>query len=362
MNLKRINNVLDEMSERGMDYLVISDPSSIDYLIGYKNNPGERMFVLLLNKDGKHTLFMNNLFYLDQQLDIDIVWYSDTEDYISKLAEKLVDAQCVGIDKNWPARFLMKLMSVETLTCCFELGSICVDYVRMKKDKDEQEIMKEASRLNDLAIDKVIALCAKGNLTEREISDQVLDIYKSLGCTDCSFSPIVAFGKNGADGHHTGDDSKLEIGDSIVIDMGGVYQGYCSDMTRTVFYKEVSQEQQRVYNLVKEANEKAESIIKPGVKLCDIDKVARDHIAEGGYVAEFNHRLGHFIGRDVHEYGDVSANFDIEVEEGMIFSIEPGVYIQGDFGVRIEDLVLVTHDGCQKLNSYTKDLLVIGNE
>ena len=94
--------------------------------------------------------------------------------------------------------------------------------------------------------------------------------------------------------------------------------------------------------------------------MCDIDKVARDIITEAGYGKNFNHRLGHFIGRDVHEYGDVSAVFDMPVEAGMIFSIEPGIYIQGDFGVRIEDLVLVTEDGCEVLNSYSKDLLIIG--
>lgn len=110
------------------------------------------------------------------------------------------------------------------------------------------------------------------------------------------------------------------------------------------------------------AQKAAEAMIKPGVRLCDIDKCARDIIAEGGYTVEFNHRLGHFIGRDVHEWCDVSQNFDLEVQEGMTFSIEPGVYLQGEFGVRIEDLVLVTKDGCKVLNSYPKDLRIIGND
>ena len=142
--------------------------------------------------------------------------------------------------------------------------------------------------------------------------------------------------------------------------MGCKYNGYCSDMTRTVFYQEVSEEAKEVYGLVRLANETAEAMIKPGVRLCDIDKAARDIITDAGYGKEFNHRLGHFIGKDVHEYGDVSAVFDMPVEAGMIFSIEPGIYIQGDFGVRIEDLVLVTEDGCEVLNHYSKDLMIIG--
>ena len=114
-----------------------------------------------------------------------------------------------------------------------------------------------------------------------------------------------------------------------------------------------------VYELVKQANEAAESMIRPGVKLSDIDKCARDIITNAGYGPYFNHRLGHFIGRDVHEYGDVSEKFDMEVEAGMIFSIEPGVYLKDDFGVRIEDLVLVTEDGCQVLNHYSKDIQIL---
>lgn len=359
---QRINLVLEEMSIRGIDHLLISDPSSIDYLIGYQNQPGERMYVLLLRLDGKHTLFMNHLFYLDRDLEINIVWYSDTDNYIQILADHLQEANCIGIDKFWSAKFLLPLMSLTNEESCFELGSICVDYIRMKKDEQERDLMREASRLNDIAINQVIQLLSKGDLTEKQASQKVMEIYQTLGCPKTSFASIIAYGKNGADGHHVGDDSTLKPGDSIVIDMGGVYKGYCSDMTRTVFYKKVSDEQKRVYNLVRKANEAAEAMIKPGVRLCDIDKTARDIIAEGGFTSEFNHRLGHFIGRDVHEYGDVSANFDMPVEEGMIFSIEPGVYIQGDFGVRIEDLVLVTKDGCEILNSYTKDLLIIGND
>lgn len=360
MNQKRMNNVLEQMQKKGIDHLIISDPSSIDYLIDYRNDPGERMYVLLLKLDGNHTLFLNDLFYLDKELDLDIVWYNDTDDYVQILADHLQDAHCIGIDKFWPAKFLLPLMSLTNDESCFELGSICVDYIRMKKDEEEQKLMIKASQINDQAIDKMIELVALGKYSEKEVAEKLADIYRELGSDDNSFLPIVGYGKNCADTHHMGDDTMIKPGDSVIIDMGCLYQGYCSDMTRTVFYKEVSEEHRRVYELVKKANEAAEAMIKPGVRLCDIDKCARDIIKEGGFVAEFNHRLGHFIGRDVHEYGDVSSSFDLEVEEGMVFSIEPGVYVQGDFGVRIEDLVLVTKDGCQVLNSYSKDLKVVG--
>ena len=218
--------------------------------------------------------------------------------------------------------------------------------------------MIEASRLNDLAVERLIKEVNKG-YTEKELADKLLDIYHDLGSEGFSFYPICCYGANAADPHHSNDDSTGKSGDSVILDIGCLWNGYCSDMTRTVFYQEVSEEAKEVYGLVRLANETAEAMIKPGVRLCDIDKAARDIITDAGYGKEFNHRLGHFIGKDVHEFGDVSVNFDLEVKEGMIFSIEPGIYLPGKFGVRIEDLVMVTKDGCKVLNSYPKDLFVI---
>lgn len=357
MNKERIDGVVANMKEAGLDYLLISEPSSIDYLIDYVNNPGERMYVLMLGTKGDHKLFFNKLFFVDKDLGIDIVWHSDVDDATQTIVDNLKDAKKIGVDKHWSANFLLDLME-KLPDVKFVNGSKCVDYKRMVKDDREQQLMIEASIINDKAMAEMIKQVAF-DLSEVEVASKLKDIYQKLGASDISFDTIVAYGKNGANPHHENDDSRLKPGDSIIIDMGCKYQGYCSDMTRTVFYKEVSQEAKEVYELVKAANEAAEAMIKPGVRLCDIDKTARDLITKAGYGKEFNHRLGHFIGKDVHEYGDVSVNFDLEVQEGMIFSIEPGVYLPGKFGVRIEDLVLVTKDGCKVLNSYTKDLIVI---
>ena len=357
MNKERIDGVVANMKEAGLDYLLISEPSSIDYLIDYVNNPGERMYVLMLGTKGDHKLFFNKLFFVDKDLGIDIVWHSDVDDATQTIVDNLKDAKKIGVDKHWSANFLLDLME-KLPDVKFVNGSKCVDYKRMVKDDHEQQLMIEASRINDQAIHEVIHQVSLG-LSELEVTAKLGDIYSKFGGEGNSFDAIIAYGANGANPHHENDASCLKPGDSIIIDMGCKYQGYCSDMTRTVFYKEVSQEAKEVYELVKAANEAAEAMIKPGVRLCDIDKTARDLITKAGYGKEFNHRLGHFIGKDVHEYGDVSVNFDLEVQEGMIFSIEPGVYLPGKFGVRIEDLVLVTKDGCKVLNSYTKDLIVI---
>ena len=357
MNKNRINKVIANMEDANLDYLLISEPSSIDYLINYVNNPGERLYVLMIARNGQHKLFFNKLFFVENDLGIDIVWHSDTDDAIQTIVDNLDDPDVIGVDKHWSANFLLDLME-KMPKVRFVNGSKCIDYVRMIKDETEQALMIETSRINDKAIHEVIHQVSLG-FSELEIADKLGEIYTKLGGDGNSFDAIIAYGANGANPHHENDNSYLKPGDSIIIDMGCKYKGYCSDMTRTVFYREVSDEARKVYELVKAANEAAEAIIKPGVKLCDIDKTARDLITEAGYGKEFNHRLGHFIGKDVHEYGDVSINFDLEVEEGMIFSIEPGIYLPDKFGVRIEDLVLVTKDGCKVLNSYSKDLKII---
>lgn len=358
-NNGRFNKVIEKMKKMKMDYMVISEPSSIEYLCEIKNHPGERMYALLIDaKHGEHRLLLNKLFYIPQDVGIEKIWFSDTDNSIQMLADCIDNASTIGIDKHWSAHFLLDLQALKT-DCHFMNGSKCIDEVRQIKEKEEIDLMIKASLINDEAIAKLIATIQPDD-TELSLSGRLLDIYKSLGASGHSFSPIVAFGKNGADPHHGNDHTSIQEGDSIIIDMGCLYQGYCSDMTRTYFYKSVSDKQKEVYEIVRDANLKAQAIIKPGVRLCDIDATARDYIASKGYGEYFTHRLGHFIGRDVHEYGDVSSQFDMEVQEGMIFSIEPGVYLPGEFGVRVEDLVVVTKDGCMSLNHYTKELQVVG--
>ena len=218
--------------------------------------------------------------------------------------------------------------------------------------------MRAASKINDQAMVRFRELVKEG-ITEKEIADQTLEIYKELGAEGFSFDPIVSFGANAADPHHMPDDTVLKAGDVILFDVGCIKGGYCSDMTRTFCYKEVTAKNKEIYDLVLNANRSAIAKIKPGVPLCELDKTARDIITEAGYGEGFNHRLGHFIGLSEHEFGDVSLTNETKAEPGMIFSIEPGIYLPGDTGVRIEDLVLVTEDGVEVLNSYTKELQVI---
>lgn len=196
-------------------------------------------------------------------------------------------------------------------------------------------------------------------ITESEIQDKVKQFNAELEVFELSFTPLICFGENGAEPHHDSDETILEENQAIIVDIGGRKDGYCSDMTRSFFYGTPDEAYMTVYNLVKDANLAAIKAVKPGVTFKDIDNAARQVIAAAGYGEAFTHRTGHGIGINVHEFPDVSSVNDMICEAGMIFSIEPGIYLREKFGVRIEDLVLVTEDGCEVLNQYPKALLTI---
>lgn len=357
MNTARLQKVLDHMKQEGVSQMIISDPSAIYYLTGYYHFPWERMFALYLTETGNHKIFLNTLFTVPDDLGVEKIWYSDGQDGPKLIAEATDSTKPLGIDKDFPARFLLPLMEYGAASS-YQVASRCVDMARSIKDEEEREYMRIASKLNDACMHELPSRIKEG-MTELEVADIVLSIYKKLGTDGTSFTPLVAFGSNAAIGHHDPDDTKLKKGDCILVDIGCKKHGYCSDMTRTFFFGEVSDHQKEIYNLALKANLAAEAMIKPGVRFCDIDKTARDIITAGGYGPNFTHRLGHSIGMQDHEYGDVSsANTDC-VEEGMCFSIEPGIYVEGDTGVRIEDLVIVTKDGCEILNHETKELKVL---
>lgn len=352
----RIEKVRSEMLSLGIDQLMVTDSKSIYYLTGIEVFAFERFWALLLCADGKNILFANKLFALGET-GFETVNFVDTDD-VSDVTAPYISKGRMGVDKNMPARFLLPMMERNS-GVEFLLGSDCVDNVRACKDDAEKALMREASRINDLCIEKAAAFIHDG-VTEKECAEYILHCFEEFGCEGPSFSPIISFGANAADPHHEPDDTVIKEGDCIVIDMGCKWQGYCSDMTRTYFWKKADPKYAEIYETVREANEKAESLVKSGVHLCDLDLAARNHISDKGYGEYFTHRLGHFIGLEEHEKGDVSSVNTAKAQNGMIFSIEPGIYIPGEVGVRIEDLVLVADDGGELLNKVSKELRVLG--
>lgn len=358
MLTKRLSSVIEQMKKDNINQMLISDPTAIFYLTGKSIHPGERLLVLCLSTDGKHKLFINELFYFNDDIGIDKIWFNDTQNPIQILSDNLEKGSTIGIDKNWPARFLLGLMELQKESKFFN-SSYIIDTLRTIKDDNEKDLMRTASKLNDAAMEKLKSIISD-RLTEKQLANELKNIYEELGADGFSFSPIIAFADNGANPHGKPGNNIAKPGDAIILDIGCVKDNYCSDMTRTVFFKEVPPKGREIFEIVLEANKRAIAKVKPGARFCDIDAAARDYITEKGYGKYFTHRTGHSIGLECHDMGDVSSVNTDKVQPGMIFSIEPGIYLPGEFGVRIEDLVLVTEDGHEVLNSHNKELCIVG--
>ena len=356
MNVQRIRRVLDNLEDLGLSQALICDPTSIKYLTGYYTFPHERFFALHLSQQGT-TLFCNKLFPDATGFADRLITFTDTDDPLPLVADVCCGSEALGVDKDLPARWLLPLMQLGAARG-FELASTAVDAARSAKDAEERELMRKASQLNDEAMGWLAAQVREG-VTERAIAEGLLGCYRSLGSEGYSFDPIVSFGANAADPHHEPDDTAFVPGQTVLFDVGCLWEGYCSDMTRTFFTATPTEHQLEVYETVRRANEAAAAIVAPGVEFAEIDGTARGIITDAGYGPYFTHRLGHQIGMQVHEPGDVSGSHHEPVRPGQIFSIEPGIYLEGDIGVRIEDLCLVTEDGHEILNHYPHEATVL---
>lgn len=352
--LDRFERVIGNMKKAELGCILVSDPHSVYYLTGRMIHPGERMLALAVHEDGRRELFCNRLFAQRPSDDLKLIEFDDTDDCVKLLAERL-PAGRVGIDKNWASRFTIGLMDARA-DIRPVLGSAPVDDARMCKDEYEREAMRISSRTNDAVLSRLIASIRAGD-RESDLASRYIQTGKALDARGYSFPPLICFGANGAEPHHDTDDTVLRDGDMIILDVGLDVGGYMSDMTRTVVLGRATQEQRDVYELVKTANEAGRRAAAPGVPLAEIDRAARSVIEKGGYGKYFIHRTGHGIGMEVHEPPDVSATSPYVAQAGMVFSVEPGIYLPNKFGVRIEDLVLITEDGSETLNHLSHDLI-----
>ena len=358
MRTDRIEKIINSMRQHNMDQMVISDPSTIFYLTGKFVASGARLFALCLDTQGACTFFINSLQtdYAPLAEGAEIVWYTDSDDSIQILAKKIRTGGTVGIDNNWPSSFLLRLMAAADAK--YVLNSGIIDYIRMVKDDGEIQLMRETQAVNEKVISEMFQYVSP-ELTEQKHHRMLHEMYCAHGADGYNIIGVVAYGKSCGYAHHKPDGTTPVAGDCIMIDAGARLNGYRSDMTRTVFYKSVSDEMRNIYEVVKEAQLTAMDAIKPGMRFCDIDKIGRDIITKYGYGEYFTHRIGHNIGIDGHEFPDVGGANTMEVLPNMTFSVEPGIYIPNLGGVRIEDLVAVTENGYECLNKMSKELRII---
>lgn len=229
---------------------------------------------------------------------------------------------------------------------------------RMVKTEEEIEFIRKAEAIGDEAFAKVLPMLQAG-MTEKQVAALLEYQMKSLGADGLSFDTIAASGVHSAMPHAVPTDKKLEEGDFLTMDFGCKYKGYCSDMTRTVVIGTASDKQKEIYQLVLNAQETVLKQVKPGMTGREVDAIARDMITEAGHGQDFGHGLGHSVGLEIHENPSFSRRDEHVIQPGMVITVEPGVYIEGFGGVRIEDVVCITEDGCENLTHSPKSLIEI---
>lgn len=345
---KIMKKIQEQLIKENINGLWITDVHSINYLIHQHFHVGERFIGLYIPQEGEPTLVLNRLF--TNETDIKTQYYFDFDDVYEVIAD-VTKGSVIGLDKTMGAQYVLSLQEKYPATT-FIVGSQFVDRLRAIKTPQQIEKMKVASALNDKVMEEVKDFIQIG-MTEIQIRDFIEERFSFYG-SNPSFETIVAFKDHGVDPHAIPSVRKLKEGESIIVDMGCVVDGYCSDMTRTFFINHNPIED--IYEACLKANTQAIEAINNRSLFSDIDKVAREVISQYGYSEYFVHRLGHGIGQEVHEPYDVSSSNPQPIEPGMCFSIEPGIYKPTVDAVRIEDLVYVDEQGnAQVLNHVDKE-------
>ncbi|WP_349407814.1 Xaa-Pro peptidase family protein [Pseudalkalibacillus sp. SCS-8] len=365
---QRLEKFSQWLQESGQTFAFIHSSANVFYLSNFNTEPHERLLGLFVFPDKDPFLVCPGM-EVSQAKDAgwqyEIIGHGDADDpwelIHSALKERgVTEAQHVAIEKETlsyeRAEQLMKRYPSVTFTSAEEK----LHELRLIKDANELEILRKAAELADFGVETGVNALREG-CTEMEVLATIEYELKKKGIREMSFSTMVLFGEKSGQPHGNPGDRKLKKGDLVLFDLGVVLDGYCSDITRTVAFQEVNDKQKEIYDIVLKAQLETLEISKPGTRLGDLDKKAREIITNAGYGDFFPHRIGHGIGIDVHEYPSMSENNDNLLKEGMTYTIEPGIYLPHIGGVRIEDDLLVTKDGCETLTKYPKELQIVGN-
>ncbi len=357
----RLRRAQQELSRQGVDQLLLGPSPDLLYLTGYDAHLSERLTALVLPREGDPTIVVPTLEaprLADKRELLDVRSWEETQSPTGLVAELAGNAagKMIAVGDHLWSVFLLRLQEAMP-GARWVAGGPVMRPLRMIKDGREIELLREAARRTDDAWEEFIARPLTGQ-TERQALARLLDLTHSRGL-DPGFGACGS-GPNSASPHHQTGDRVIETGDAVVFDWGGTLEGYHSDVTRTVHVGEPDDEFVRVYTVVRDANQAALDAVRPGVACEEIDLAARSLIDAEGYGAAFIHRVGHGLGLEVHEEPYLVSGNTLPLQTGMVFSDEPGVYLEGRFGVRIEDAVLCTDDGGERLNNATRELTVVG--
>jgi len=360
-HLDRIERAAKEAEAADLAALLVTPSADLVYLAGYDPPPLERLTCLVVRPSGDPVLLVPALERprgLESPVGarVDVATWNDGDDPYEALGPLIPQEGRLGAtDQMWAVHLLGAQRARPGAE--FVSASAVLSKLRAVKDPSELELLSRAARGADEAFRKLADTRLEG-LREEEVAVLLASLLREVGHEEVSFT-IVGSGPNGASPHHEPGGRAIRAGDPIVLDFGGKVGRYCSDISRTVCVGEPPRGFEEVYDVVREAQEAAFRAVAPGATGREIDSMARDVIAQAGYGQRFIHRTGHGIGLEAHESPYISPENDEPLEAGMCFSIEPGVYLEGRFGVRIEDIVTVTETGANRLNRADRDLRTI---
>jgi len=348
----RIGRLAEELHSAGLDAFFAWSPVTMEYLHGYGEGAGERFLTLAVRADGSVRMICPALSVTQaRRVGIeDVRPWRDGEDPVEHFRQLASDwnlrSAIVGVDDELPAQMLLRMQ--EALPAAlFKPGSLVISALMRVKDGRELDLMRKAARIADDSLAAGLAALKPG-ATEAQVADALTEEMRRRGGKPAFC--IVATGANGAEPHHLSDDTPIREGDVVVLDFGCTVEGYYSDITRMAAVGHASDEAKRIYEIVLASHQAGRAAIQPGVAAESIDAAARKVIEDAGYGELFMHRLGHGIGMRGHEEPNIVAGNAHRLEVGNCFSIEPGIYLPGKFGVRIENIVTVSPDGHESFN------------
>ncbi|MFJ3659161.1 aminopeptidase P family protein [Streptomyces sp. NPDC090119] len=357
----RMARAADAAAEAGLAALLVAPGPDLVWLTGYAPPVTERLTLLVLVPGREPVLVVPALEAPDAEKaagapGLTLLRWTDGEDPHALTADLLDPKGTVGVSDNaWALHLLALQRALPDLTCAALTDALPM--LRAVKDAAELELLAAAGAAADAAFAEIRTLPFAGR-REDEVGRDLAGLLRRFGHSQVDFT-IVGSGPNGANPHHEVGDRVIERGDMVVLDFGGLKDGYGSDTTRTVHVGEPTEEERRVHDVVRAAQEAGFRAVRPGATCQDVDRAARAVIEDAGYGPYFIHRTGHGIGVTTHEPPYMIEGEEQPLVPGMCFSIEPGVYLPGRFGVRIEDIVTVTEDGGRRLNDTTREMVVV---
>ncbi|WP_027410169.1 M24 family metallopeptidase [Anoxybacteroides tepidamans] len=353
------------LQEQHISFAIITSTPNVFYLSGFYSDPHERLLALVVFPNEEPILVCPQMEAGQAKRSgwhYSLIGYSDIENPWELISEHVTKRQPAA-DRIAVEKTHLSLERYEQLCTYFSARSTInaeekLRELRMMKDEQEVSILRQAAALADLGVEVGVKAIAEGK-TELEIIAAIEYELKKQGVREMSFATMVLTGQKTADPHGTPGLAAIQKGDFVLFDLGVVLDGYCSDITRTVVFGKPSDEQKRIYETVLKAQLAAIAASKPGAAAGTVDQAARQIIEQAGYGSYFTHRVGHGLGIEIHEYPSMNATNAMALEQGMVFTIEPGIYVPSIGGVRIEDDVLITNDGVEILTSYPKELITL---